>query len=254
VPSTGDKTITLTVNQAPPPVEFCRTPGFWGTHGDADDNQACSQNITGAVLAAAGGSISICGATISNTDCDSANSALEALCVRVQGEQTRQLARQLTAARLNCIVSGETGGACDGISINDVFDACNVACAAGDVTATVGSDEVDCIGAIDCFNNGGQFDNATGVCTTGTCSVGGAACGESLPCASGECIPSANSCHATAFADADFVLPNDSLPASDPCFGKQGPAASSEECKAANKSICTILHPAECHNVACPAD
>jgi hypothetical protein len=146
---------------------------------------------------------------------------------------------------LNCIVSGETGGACDGISINDVFDACNTACAAGNVEATVGTDTVDCIGAIDCFNNGGQFDNATGVCTTGTCAVGGADCSEENPCATGECIPLANSCHQTEFADAEFPLPNDSLSPSDPCFEKQGPAGSNDECKTANKTTCTIIPPGE---------
>jgi hypothetical protein len=228
-----------------PGVEFCRTPGFWGTHAAVDSEKACSQDITGAVLAAAGGSISICGETIDDTDVDSADSAVEALCVRVQGQITRQLARQLTAARLNCIVSGEAGGPCNDISVNDVFDACNTACVAGEVSATVGSEEINCIDALDCFNNGGSFDSATGVCSTGTCVVGGAACGPDHPCASGECQANAGNCHETDFSDTSFSLPNDSLPASDACSGKQGPAGSSEQCKSANKTQCTIIQPGE---------
>ncbi|HEY3123501.1 MAG TPA: hypothetical protein VGK70_05510 [Thermoanaerobaculia bacterium] len=228
-----------------PSVEFCRTPGFWGTHAAVDADKACSQNITLAVLGAAGGSISVCGETIDDTDVDSADSAVEAICVPVKGQQTRQLARQLTAARLNCIVSGEAGGPCNGISINDIFDACNTACAAGNVSATVASEEVSCIDAIDCFNNGGSFDPATGACSVGTCSDGGAACGPDLPCATGECVPNADNCHDTDFSDVDFALPNDSLPASNACSGKQGPAGSSEECKAAHKTPCTVIQPGE---------
>jgi hypothetical protein len=223
-------------------TEFCRTPGFWGTHGGADPDKKCSQNITQAVLGVVG-SISICGEDICNTLPDDASSALEALCVRVQGQQTRQLARQLTAARLNCIVSGETGGPCDGISINAIFDACNTACAAGDTEATVGTDEIDCIDAIDCFNNGGTFDPSDGSCDTGTCETGGAGCSEDNPCAEGECIVG-ESCHTQPFPE-DFPLPNNALSSSDPCFEKQGPAGSSSECKESNKSPCTVIQPNE---------
>jgi len=240
------------------PDEFCRTPGFWGTHADddcvplTDDCKACSQNITQEVLdMAPGGFIPICGEDICNTLVDDASSAVEAICMRVQGQITRQLARQLTAARLNCIVSGEGGGPCDGISINDLFDACNAACAAGDVEVMVGPDTVNCIDAIDCFNNGGMFDNASGDCTTGVCVVNGGLngpngaipCGPDLLCAEGECVPFENNCHDAAFPD-DF-LPNDFLPDTDPCFEKQGPAGSSDECKAAHKTMCTVIQPNE---------
>jgi hypothetical protein len=253
VPATGlcQHTFDETNDPSCSVTEFCRTPGFWGTHADADPDKACSQDITSAVIAAAGGSITICGETLTAAATTAppppngnASSAIEAMCVRVQGQPARQLARQLTAARLNCIVSGETGGACDGVSVNEVFDLCNAACPA-DIEVTIGSDTVNCIDALDCFNNGGQFDNATGVCTTGTCSVGGADCSEDNPCAEGECIPLPNNCHNTEFADVEFPLPNDSLPASNPCFEKQGPAGSDDECKAANKSTCTIIPPGE---------
>ncbi len=232
------------------PSEFCRTPGFWGTHADADPDKACSQNITQAVLdAAPGGFIPICGELICNTLVDDASSAVEAICVRVQGQQTRQLARQLTAARLNCIVSGETGGPCNGISINAIFDACNTACAAGNLTVMIGPDEVDCIDALDCFNNGGVFDNASGFCATGICSTNGEPCTQSdlSNCVADtvpiECIPFPNNCHDADFGD--FELPNDSLSPSDPCFEKQGPAGSSDECKGAHKTQCTVIQPNE---------
>jgi hypothetical protein len=227
-----------------PGDEVCRTPGFWGTHADADPDKECSQNITQAVLDVVG-SISICGEDICNTLVDDASSAIEAMCVRVQGQPTRQLARQLTAARLNCIISGEVGGACDGISINDVFDACNTRCAGGFVSATLGSDTFNCIDALDCFNNGGVFDLADEICTTGACATGGAACGPETPCANlSECVPFPSNCHDAAFPDA-FDFPNDLLPSSNECFEKQGPAGSSDECKEANKTACTVIQPNE---------
>src|SRR5207249_12088001 len=56
------------------------------------------------------------------------SSAEEALCVRVRGQQARQLARQLTAAALNCVVSGKPAD-CLGSSISDLFARCNTGCA-----------------------------------------------------------------------------------------------------------------------------
>jgi hypothetical protein len=160
--------------------EICRTPGFWGTHGG--EEKSTSQNITQAVLDAFGGTLTICGATIDNTDVGNANSALEAICVSPKGDSRLQLARQLTAAALNCGITNATGtdvcdpqaGAtpCAGVSVEDVFDACNAACPTG-TTALVDPDNdpttdnsvtVSCIGALDCFNNGGIFDVVTGDC------------------------------------------------------------------------------------------
>jgi hypothetical protein len=105
------------------------------------------------------------------------HSALEAICVSPKGDSRLQLARQLTAAALNCGITTSTGtpglcaanqpGAtpCAGVSIESVWDACNAACPTG-TTADVGGNTVSCIGAIDCFNNGGVFDPATGECGT----------------------------------------------------------------------------------------
>src|SRR5262249_41750917 len=101
-------------------VEICRTPGFWGTHAGTEKN--CSQDIAGAVLDSCGG-LTICGHTIDNTDVPSQESSTEAICVTPRGDQTLQLARQLTAAGLNCCVSGG-GNTCNGISIQNLFADC----------------------------------------------------------------------------------------------------------------------------------
>ena len=64
------------------------------------------------------------------------------MCVKIRGDQQLQLARQLTAARLNCKV--ET---CPN-SILTLLDSCDQACIAN-------NDQVGaCIEAVDAFNNG----------------------------------------------------------------------------------------------------
>ncbi len=98
-------TPTVTATATPVPGrERCRTPGFWGTHACPEDPEtlasSCeksgSQNITQQVIEAAGGCLEICGERITNTVLDSADSALEAMCVSVGGVRERQLARQLS--------------------------------------------------------------------------------------------------------------------------------------------------------------
>jgi hypothetical protein len=130
-----------------------------------------SQNITLQVLANFGGSLEICGATINNTLVGSPNSAVEAICVSPKGDSRLQLARQLTAAALNCGITNSTDPTtctglgesstdpCAGVSVHDVFEACNAACPTG-TTITVNDingtpTTVSCIGLLDCFNNGG---------------------------------------------------------------------------------------------------
>jgi hypothetical protein len=126
---------------------ICRTPGFYATHAGTEKKN--SQNITQALLdAAPGGSITICGEELNNTDAGNTNSALEALCVPVKGEQRLQLARQLTAAALNCILSGASN--CD--SLVPGYDTCDAACESNtpaDQTTFSG-----CITLLDNFNNG----------------------------------------------------------------------------------------------------
>lgn len=120
---------------------ICRTPGFWGTHAEANPDKRGSQDITGDQLP-----ITVCGVPLTNTEPNMPNSAQEALCVSVRGNKLLQLARQLTAARLNCKVSEGCPA-----SVTSLLDQCDALCAAGDPSAAgVGS----CIGDIDDFNNG----------------------------------------------------------------------------------------------------
>ncbi|MHC4934489.1 MAG: SdrD B-like domain-containing protein [Planctomycetota bacterium] len=138
----------------PPEEAICRTPGFWGAR--AGDRRDC-QNITQAVIDANGGSISVCGETITDTSTGGVlpgdlSSALEAVCVRVQGVPERQLYRQLTAAALNCVVSGDPS--CALIPLQGVTWAdCNMACSGMGDPADIQS----CISQIDCWNNGGTY-------------------------------------------------------------------------------------------------
>ena len=131
--------------------EFCRTPGFWGTHAGVEKSR--SNNLTQAVIVAAGGSLSICGQTIDNTNVGNMMSAVEAMCVHPKGEQQRQLARQLTAAALNCTVFG-AGPNCSGASIETEFAAANAAC-----EANAGNLSYH-IGIIDAFNNSEECHEA----------------------------------------------------------------------------------------------
>jgi hypothetical protein len=193
--------------------EVCRTPGFWGTHGDADPEKQCSQNITQAVIDDCGGTLSVCGQSITNTGTGNANSALEAICVRVRGEKRLQLARQMTSAALNCCVSGGPAD-CSEASIAALFSDCNLACQGLAATRTVS----DCIGAIDCFNNGGTYNEATGVCEPG----------------------GPGNCHEQALPLADLPLPNND-PSTGRCYGQQGPAGSPDECNEARGNSCSVF-------------
>ena len=131
--------------------EICRTPGFWGTHAGTENRR--STNLTQTVINAAGGELSVCGQTINNTMVGNVNSAVEAMCVRIEGESQRQLARQLTAMVLNCVVSG--GGAdCTGTSVEQLFAEANAACAMGGEAAELS----DWIEQVDAFNNGYDSD------------------------------------------------------------------------------------------------
>jgi hypothetical protein len=143
-------------------VERCRTPGYWATHacpcegtntGAPAPSQFCEKsgaiNATQIVIDAAGGCIEVCGEQITNTCLDSADSAVEGMCIAVTGVSERQLARQLIAAALNCVISGG-GPTCSGISIGPVFAICNLVCEGTSDAFTV----QECIDQIDAFNNG----------------------------------------------------------------------------------------------------
>src|SRR5262249_26556249 len=125
------------------------------------------------------GCMVVCGEKIDSagqSSLDSANSATEGLCVNIQGTSTKQLARQLIAAALNCLVFKDDP-TCAGTSIGETFAACDAACTAGETTALVGGVPTDCIGAIDAFNNG-QLSNCedpnttVGFCFNGSTNTG----------------------------------------------------------------------------------
>jgi len=131
-----------------PGADVCRTPGFWKLH--AGEEKKNSRNVAQEAIDWAGGSLDVCGTTITNTDAGNANSAVEAMCISVEGEPRLQLIRQLTAAALNCAVSGGGPGDCTGItSIEDVYNFCNDACEFQD-----SAEYSSCIDAIDEWNNG----------------------------------------------------------------------------------------------------
>ncbi len=232
-------------------VEICRTPGFWGTHADEDPTKDCSRDITAAVIAAGGGSLSICGECITNdpaASCptslqpDDAASAIEAMCVKVQRQSARQLARQLTAAALNCIVSGHSAD-CTGSSIASLFADCNSACTGGPSTNTISQ----CIAAVDCYNNGFAGVNGSGGCT------GTTGCHDRpLPLTDlTTCTPFCSE-GSSSSATADESGHSHSGPFT--VTLKPGPAGSSEECSAANDSACTVIQPNEslCGTDTCP--
>jgi hypothetical protein len=213
-------------------TEICRTPGFWGTHACPETDctlagsvceKANSQNITQIVLndfTGTCGPLLICGNDITDTCLDS-SSAVEAICVAVKGDTRLQVARQLTAAALNCILSnsadatvGTCTGAgencadpCAGVSVDAAFTACNAAANACASTATLPDGTViNCIDALDCFNNGGTFDPATGSCGAST-----------------------TSCHDRDLVNGCFS------------FNPPGPAGSPKECNDARKDAITIF-------------
>jgi hypothetical protein len=230
-----------------PPLGICRTAGFWGTHGGTEKTgKNAAINITQAVIDFAvqnSGPLQICGEKIINTAVNDAASALEAVCVAVQGDQRLQLARQLTAASLNCSVSGFFN--CAGSALfQDVFNFCNTTCTGSTSAAEISA----CTNALDCLNNGGTL-LAGGFCKTGTCSDNpNAACnaGDLSNCGAGaSCVPDVQTCH-----DQPLCLEVGGVPVG-PCFNETGPAGSTNACNTASKTACTVIMPGE---AACGTD
>jgi hypothetical protein len=122
--------------------------------------------------------------------------------VSPRGDLRLQLGRQLTAMALNCAING-FGRDCSGhVRLGELFAACNDACTQR--TGDVG----ECVAAVDCFNNGGDYDFQSGLCVTDTIA----------------------NCHLR------------SLPS--PYHGGV-PASSAQTCSAVRKNACTILPPGE---------
>ena len=106
-----------------------------------------------------GEGIDICGQIIVPVEPSDSNQipppVVEALCVSPSGDSRLQLGRQLTAAALNCVLSGG-GGDCTGTSIKTVFDSCNSNSMCDPMAE---EDKVNsCIEKLDCFNNGGMWN------------------------------------------------------------------------------------------------
>jgi len=140
---------------------ICRTPGYWQTHacaqGGCEKAEGKAQNITGGVLSECGGCLEVCGEIINDTWLMSADSTLEAMCVRPSADKDSplQLVRQLTAMALNCCVSN-FGPDCGGdANLDALFSDCNDTCIDESGTRSIGQ----CVEEVDCFNNGGQFYN-----------------------------------------------------------------------------------------------
>jgi hypothetical protein len=214
----------------------CRTAGFWGTHGGSEKKGI---NTTQRVIDSVG-CLEVCGERISNTTVNSDDSAIEALCVSPQGTQLLQLMRQLTATALNCIVTNGTTNCANiniaDLSLQDVFGACNDACASGKTSADIdpgaGTTTVNCIQILDCFNNGGIYDIATGFCTIGTCSGSGIPCSPTTNCGAGStCVRTPGNCEDQALTGG--------------CDGcttfAQGNASSSTNCNLATGNNCTVV-------------
>ncbi|MBK5290126.1 MAG: hypothetical protein JJE04_00340 [Acidobacteriia bacterium] len=211
----------------------CRTPGYWSTHAGNDKKNGSAVNTTQAVIALAGGTLNVCGETITNTDLNSINSAVEAMCVSVKGDSQLQLIRQLTAAALNCVISSAvlpTGpNPCAGVPLYAaVFAECNTACIANLDKASITA----CIDKVDCLNNGGipTGSGASYFCSTGKCSdspTANCTSGNLSLCATpgtATCNPNTNNCH-------NQPLPG---PLTD------SPAGSSDKCNDAIKNSCEV--------------
>lgn len=224
---------------AQPPIQvepsICRGAGFWSTHAG---NEKGGANLTQELLTYAG-CVEVCGEVIDSTAVNDADSALEGLCVSPKGGGQIQLARQLTAYALNCILS--TGSpACGEL---EAWEVCNEACAVAD-PIFMGL----CRSYFDCTNNGGLWEyDESGLtpptCQTGTCELIAEGivqipCGPGFdPCALGsECVPTIGCDDATLVSDGfDFTAYEDW-------------ASSPKKCNQATKSRCAIVgvNEAEC--------
>jgi hypothetical protein len=176
-----------------------------------------------------GDCIEICGEVITSSGpVDSADSAIEALCVNSKSSARAKLARQLMATALNCIASGGNVD-CESIAeVEPLFRACNEDCPTGDGFVDVDGDpttpEVDCTAALECFNRGGTYDPQVGTCVTlpGNCSL------REL----GTCSDAAST-----FCTAENVGKDCGPSAS--C--ETGAAGSQMECSDAVKTVCAVL-------------
>jgi cysteine-rich repeat protein len=212
-----------------PQVETCRSPGFWGTHACGEngipsrkgcEGKKSANNLTQKAITECGGCLDVCGDIIDTTVLNDSDSAVEAICVSSHGSQIKQLVRQLTAAALNCCISGG-GDACDGLSVEALFTECNNACIAGSATGLVTG--VDCVKAIDCYNNGGHYR-------------------------AGFCVYDKDNCH---YRELGICRNGSICTEADPCSdgrscGDLGSAGSSNACNSARNNACYVIGTTNC--------
>lgn len=114
---------------------FTRTPGFWCTHPDVINDFGLLP-------------VTVCGQELNTTDAGYISSTSEALSIAIEGDIELQLARQCTAAALNCAAAG----ACF-----DEYDFCCTDCSS---VPMLDGDGLNCIEALDIFNNSGDAEEA----------------------------------------------------------------------------------------------
>jgi hypothetical protein len=126
--------------------EFCRTPGYWGTH---EDQTAYALSL------AAPDPVEVCGGILPDEDC-----AIEGIC-NAPGKSSKETGfsqeqlkagRNLVATLLNCLVTNGSQD-CDGVSIGEAFGECDAACSAGDDVKMA-----TWCPLLDCWNNGGNVN------------------------------------------------------------------------------------------------
>lgn len=214
--------------------QICRGPGFWGTHSGDEKNAV---NIGQAVIDGAEG-LEVCGQSITATTAiGTLDSALEALCVRTQGERDRQLYRHLVATALNCAIS--EGGDCDdvvGRFVDVDFSACNALCAGDPVEE--GPTSAECRRQLACFNKGGRI--VEGECALGTCAVDTeTACGAAYGACPAideqpqDCVRFDGNCSDADLCSTDFESDAQVCP-------DKKRASSPKACRDARKNQCTI--------------
>lgn len=211
-------------------IDVCRPAGFWQTHAGSEKG---APNIVLELLddgnTTSDDCLRICGEIIDETTVNSADSALEGLCISPKSGASIQLARQLIAATLSCLVATGDPNCLEG------SEYCNDACADGETDA----DDELCQGYLECTTKGGAY-GLDGSCATGTCSISGETCGSGYDaCPDGEtCVPFENSCALAPLVNEGLAIDYDPEPR----------ASSSKACNAATKSKCTVVGPneAEC--------
>lgn len=210
-------------------TETCRPATYWASHAGVENG---GENLVQQAIDAAGPFV-VCGHMLRTTEAGSLASALEALCVRIDGLEERQLFRQLVTTNLNCAIS--EGGRCDQILerfIDVSFSDCNNLCAGEPVKG--GPSAQECTRQLSCFNDGGRvFD---GQCATGTCGKDSLQlCGaDHGNCAGGkDCVRFDDTCAYSPVCSADLEAMAGICPANEK-------DSSADICQVARNNACTL--------------